>query len=385
MVEVKVKVKVKVSGSQKKTRKPRKDKGTKRGKRGTTANPQFSKGSIDFRTIGTNATSNPTLLAGLISSRAVVPQYLQPQQPQQPQISTELAKYAPRDLPKNVPPPQFKPDTEQAQEETPEVSQATEVRQAMGERIGRLRKEEASLFLKGKIMEAKNMKLGEELTKNSKRLIEQQDVLTEQRNELITGVNAFQAQGLTKLLKDKGIQPSGNTFEMRKQYLETKGLTFGEDFKKELKTGRGGGVEIYVPVEKQDLQRAQEERPAVQIRELEDPVEPEEEQSTTSIQKDFRRSASPRSPRGRIEQARKSEERAAEVIQEVKAKTNPEKKIKTIRDYTTAQLARLQSKYEKETDEKGRKNLRAIEAELLRRREEEFGQNADERFSGDEY
>ena len=67
------------------------------------------KGSIDFRTIGTHATSNPTLLAGLIASRAVVPQYLQPQQPQ---TSTELTTYAPRDLPKNIPPPQFRADTE---------------------------------------------------------------------------------------------------------------------------------------------------------------------------------------------------------------------------------------------------------------------------------
>ena len=36
----------------------------------------------------------------------------------------------------------------------------------MGERIGRLRKEEASLFLKGKGMEAKNMKLGEDRFEN---------------------------------------------------------------------------------------------------------------------------------------------------------------------------------------------------------------------------
>lgn len=258
---------------EKKPRKTRKDKGKKRGKK-RTKNPQFQRGSIDFRTIGTQQTmgQNATLLAGLISSRAVVPQYLQPQQ----QISTELVRYAPRDLVKNVPPPQFKPDTEQSQEET---SQATQVRQAMGQRIGRLRKEtedleekEAVLYIKSKGLERRNIqmeeqgkKLQEELMTSSKKIIEQQDILSEQRRELISGVNSFQAQGLIKLLKEQGVEPISDRAEpLRKQLLETKGFKFEEDFKMELKKGKGGGVNVIVPIEKQDLQRAQEERPVQQ-------------------------------------------------------------------------------------------------------------------------
>lgn len=261
---------------EKKPRKTRKDKGKKRGKK-RTKNPQFQRGSIDFRTIGTQQTigPNPTLLAGLIASRAIVPQYLQPQQPQP--ISTELTTYAPRDLPKNVPPPQFKADTEQAQEETP---QSTQVRKAMGGRIERLRKEiedleekEAIQYIKGKGIERRNIqmeeqgkKLQEELTTSSKKLMEQQD---EQRRVLISGVNAFQAQGLKKILKEGGIEPSNDTEQMRVQYLQSKGLKKDVDFKSELKKGKGGGVNVLVPIEKQDLQRAQEERP-VQKTELQE-------------------------------------------------------------------------------------------------------------------
>ena len=145
MAEVSVKVKVKVSkGKEKKARKPRKDKGVKRSKGAKgTKNPQFQTGSIDFRTIGTSATTgvNLTKLAGLVSSsRAIAPLVSQPQMNVEEVISRELAKYTPRDLPKNVPPPQFRPDVSQGQEETPALSQTTQVRQAMGSKIERLRK-----------------------------------------------------------------------------------------------------------------------------------------------------------------------------------------------------------------------------------------------------
>jgi len=107
----------------KKPRKPRKDKGKKRGKR--TKNPRLQTGSIDFRTIGTNAISGPNLTS-LIGTLASLPRQVQPNLPQQPNIqeiiSTELAKYAPRDVIKtqNFPqPPQERADVEQGQEETP--------------------------------------------------------------------------------------------------------------------------------------------------------------------------------------------------------------------------------------------------------------------------
>ena len=270
MVEVKVKVKVNVSKGQKKTRKSRKDKGTKRGKR-TTKNPQFQTGSIDFRTIGTHATSNPTLLAGLIASRAVVPQYLQPQQPQ---TSTELTTYAPRDLPKNIPPPQFRADTEQAQEEV-----STQVRKAMGERIGRLRKEEASLFLKGKGMEAKNMKLGEELRQKQHELIEQEGFVNKQKQDLIKGSNYLQKPGLEKILREQGEELTGSEdlTDMRMAYLRNQGLTFNKDFTISTRVGaRGKASKEFdiVPIVKQDIQRAQEEVPEAEERFNESEEEP---------------------------------------------------------------------------------------------------------------
>lgn len=120
--------------AEKKPRKPRKDKGIKRGKR--TKNPRLQTGSIDFRTIGTKETKGPNLTT-LIGTLATLPRQVQPNLPQpynakeeeekkkkekeqlQQFISTELAKYAPRDLAKqNFPqPPQERPDMQQAQEE----------------------------------------------------------------------------------------------------------------------------------------------------------------------------------------------------------------------------------------------------------------------------
>lgn len=277
MVEVKVKVKVKIDGLKKKARKPRKDKGTKRGKKGAkgTANPQFQRGSIDFRTIGTQQTSNPTLLAGLIASRAVVPQYLQPQQ------STELANYAPRDLPKNVPPPQFKPDEEQGQEENPQYRQ---VKQVMGERIGRLRREEASLILQGKVMEAKNMKLGEELQQKQSELIAQDKDMDLKRKSFIveqvygaTNKQAYsriQSQILgmeyTGAEAEETMKEMGGQAQYREYLLTRAGLDPTLVDFKEVKAGTRGKArkDYFYNPQKADLQRAQEERPAV--RELEE-------------------------------------------------------------------------------------------------------------------
>jgi len=288
MVEVKVKVKVKVDGLKKKARKPRKDKGTKRGKKGAkgTANPQFQRGSIDFRTIGTQQTSNPTLLAGLIASRAVVPQYLQPQQPQ---TSTELANYAPRDLPRNIPPPQYRPDVEQAQEETPEGLQTTQVRQAMGERIGRLRKEEASLFLKGKGMEAKNMKLGEELQQKQSELIAQDKDMDLKRKSFIveqvygaTNKQAYsriQSQILgmeyTGAEAEETMKEMGGQAQYREYLLTRAGLDPTLVDFKEVKAGTRGKArkDYFYNPQKADLQRAQEERPALRVLEEVEEVE----------------------------------------------------------------------------------------------------------------
>lgn len=334
MVEVKVKVKVKVSGKSekqsqkqppKKTRKPRKDKGIKRGKRGTgPKKPQFQTGSIDFRTIGTQQTSNATLLAGLIASRAVVPQYLQPQQPQQ--TSTELTRYAPRDLPRNVPPPQFRPDSEQGQEE---VSQATQVRQAMGERIGRLRKEaedleekEAILYVKSKGLERRNLQMEEQGKKLQEELTMASEKVKEQKNELIKGANFLQQSDLRRALSAEELEGATDLTDMRSAYLMAKGLKVSEDYTFRAREGaRGKAAKEFdiVPIQKQDLQRAQEERPPPAVREIQDEEEMfDEEPSTTSIQKEFKQSVSPRSPRGKITEARRSEERAAEAIQEIK-------------------------------------------------------------------
>jgi len=110
----------------KKPRKTRSDKGKKRGKRGKgIKNPRLQIGSIDFRTIGTQQIMGPNLtsLIGTLSSLA---RPIAPHQPEKKEksiqeiISTELARYAPRDLAlrQNIPPPpQEKPDVEQAQEE----------------------------------------------------------------------------------------------------------------------------------------------------------------------------------------------------------------------------------------------------------------------------
>lgn len=140
---------------EKKPRKPRKDKGTKRGKR--TKNPRLQTGSIEFKHIGTTAKSETkktkepkgTNLTTLVGTLATLPRQIQPNLPQpynpkkeeekkkkekeelQQFISTELAKYAPRDLsvtqPQNIPqPPQERPDVQQAQEEVADYKSQVE-------------------------------------------------------------------------------------------------------------------------------------------------------------------------------------------------------------------------------------------------------------------
>jgi len=286
MVEVKVKVKVKVSGQKgqkepaKKTRKPRKDKGTKRRKR--TKNPQFQTGSIDFRTIGTQQTmgQNATLLAGLISSRAVVPQYLQPQQPQQ--TSTELTTYAPRDLPKNVPPPQFEPDVEQGQEETPQSSQ---VRQAMGERIGRLRKEAEKIEEVSKQLQESNLMAGEELRQKQIELIEQDKAMDLKRKSFLveqiygtsndTALARIKSQitGLqwtsAEIKQDKAEQ--GGIDNYRKYLVKQAGLDPELVDNRKVKAGATKErTDWFYNPQKADLQRAQEERTRQLVENLED-------------------------------------------------------------------------------------------------------------------
>lgn len=303
--EVKVKVKVKVSSKSgksgnapKKTRKTRSDKGKKRGR---PSNPRVQTGSIDFRTIGTQQTMGPNLTS-LIGTLASLARPVIPSQPEQ--VSTELARYAPRDLPaqsnqNTPPPPQERPDTNQAQEETP----ITEIKRAMGERIGRLRKEEASLFLKGKGLEAKNILIQKDLLSSEKKLIEEQESMDLKRKsflvEQIYGTN--NNQGFARIQSQlTGLQWTGKEVEQirqeqggldnyRKYLIKTAGLNPAFVDSREISAGstRKRTDWFYNP-NKADLQRAQEERPA-----------------QTQIQQQLTRSSSGgSSPRARLSQAR---------------------------------------------------------------------------------
>lgn len=287
---VEVKVKVKVSGvSEKKTRKPRKDKGKRRGRK-QTKNPQFQKGSLDFRHIGTSQSSNATLLAGLIASRAVVPQYLQPQT-----TSTELTTYAPRDLPKNVPSPQFRPDEEQAQEETP---QYTQVKQAMGGRIQRQNKEIERLQEVSKQIQESNLMAGEELRQKQHELIEQdKDMDLKRKSFLVEQVYTTPSNAGFARIKSQitGIQWTGEEIAQDKEdlraelSLENPKLTKTQlnelvnkqyrdslieragldptlvDFR-EVKVGERGKMrkDFFYNPQKADLRRAQEEEPEIE-------------------------------------------------------------------------------------------------------------------------
>jgi hypothetical protein len=281
--EVKVKVKVKVSGkseksekkSEKKPRKTRKDKGTKRGKKGMT-NPRVQTGSIDFRTIGTQQTFGPNLtsLIGTVASlaRPIVP--FQPSVPQQ--VSSELI------MRQNIPPAQERADVEQNQEETP----TTEVRRAMGERIGRLRREEASLFLKGKGMEAKNIQLEEyankvksELQTSNEKLIQKEQALDSAKKDFTTQriYETNSDQGFARIVSQlRGLQYTGdeikseikdvyggNKDEFREALMRESGLNPDFKDKRKVKTGRGGRerTDYFYNPQKADLQRAQEEEP----------------------------------------------------------------------------------------------------------------------------
>jgi hypothetical protein len=255
--------------AEKKPRKTRKDKGVKRGKKGI-KNPRLQIGSIDFRTIGTQQTfgqPNITSLIGTMASlaRPVIPQYLQPQ------VSTELANYAPRDLPKNIPPPQFRPDVEQGQEE-----QSEQVRRAMGGRIARLRKEEASLVLKKNQMEETNMMMGEELRQKQMEIVEQDKSMDLKRKSFIveqiyqnSAPNALarihsQITG-ENITADQASTFKGNSIQELNVYrnflMEQAGLNPELADSKKVKVGERGKARkdwFYNP-QKADLQRAQEE------------------------------------------------------------------------------------------------------------------------------
>ena len=251
--------------AEKKPRKKRSDFGKKRGKR--MKNPRLQTGSIDFRTIGTQQISNLTSLIGTMASlsRPII---------QQP-ISTELSRYAPRDLEMRqmIPQPQERIGIQQAQEEEP--SQTEQVRRAMGERIGRLRKEEAALFLKSKVSEVKNMLIGQELQINSQKLIENEGFLSKQKEDLIKGSNYLQKPELKRIFEKEGIdiEPTDDLTDLRITYLRSMGLKIGEDFNLKGREGARGKASKeldLIPIIKQDFQRAQEERPIVEIAELQE-------------------------------------------------------------------------------------------------------------------
>ena len=250
--------------AEKKPRKKRSDFGKKRGKR--MKNPRLQTGSIDFRTIGTQQISNLTSLIGTMASlsRPII---------QQP-ISTELSRYAPRDLEMRqmIPQPQERADVQQAQEEP---SQTEQVRRAMGERIARLRKEEAALFLKGKVMETKNMLIGQELQQKQMELIEQDNSMDLKRKsflvEQIYGTSSTQGfariqsqilgQNYTGKQAEETLKKLGGTDNYRNYLVEQAGLNPALIDYKEVKVGERGKLRkdwFYNP-QKADLQRGQEE------------------------------------------------------------------------------------------------------------------------------
>lgn len=276
-----------------KKRKPRKDKGKKRGKR--MAKPRFQTGSIDFRTIGTQQTmgQNATLLAGLLSSSRAMMPYPPPQQTTIPDIqkmiSTELIKYAPRDLPNQpptsqesfVPPPAQEPDTQQAQEEGQEERAVLKLqRQALTANIRNLRKGKEKLQEEFKQTQEKlfysqqqQEQLQEELTANSKKLIEQEQIKEglqrDIKQNLVEKYMGAQRSTLLRLVKKtpqqmyyetiKGLDTS-ELDDMRFLLLkEQQGITRNQIIENP-KGGRGGGIN-WMLAPAQDLQRAQEEKP----------------------------------------------------------------------------------------------------------------------------
>lgn len=256
--------------TEKKPRKKRSDAGKKRGKR--IKNPRLQTGSIDFRTIGTNYTMGPNLTS-LIGTMSALARPVPQQQYLQPQISTELAAYMPRDLPKNVPPPQFKPDVEQSQEEN--------IKSTMGKRINRLRHEEASLYLKNKVSEARNIKLEEkkyelqnELQQSSKKILQQQEELDlDKKNHLVHQIySTNNANGYSRLKsKLTGVNFTGKELKdeldeygqegVREMLLSYVGINPALVDFREIKTGERGKSrkDYFYNPQKQDLQRGQEE------------------------------------------------------------------------------------------------------------------------------
>jgi len=267
---------------EKKPRKTRKDKGKKRGKR--TKNPRLQTGSIDFRTIGTQQTFGPNLssLVGTLASlaRPIVP--FQPSMPQQ--ISSELI------MRQNIPQPQERADVEQNQEET----STTEIRRAMGNRIARLTREEASLFLKGKVMEAKNILADKELQQKQMELVEQdrsmdlkrksflvEQIYGQSSNQVFSRVQSeVTGKKVTQKEVETAIKQLGGTDNYRTYLMEQAELNPALADYKEVKVGeRGRGrKEWFYNPQKADLQRGQEERP--EIEELEDSLSEQSEEET---------------------------------------------------------------------------------------------------------
>ncbi len=241
---------------EKKPRKKRSDFGKKRGKRKGIKNPRLQTGSIDFRTIGTQQISNLTSLIGTMASlsRPII----QPSQLNiQEMISTELSKYAPRDIIKVENIPHFQPDIEQGQEERPFVESAQESaalklqRKAMSNRVQNLRKEVEETQLQ-KAEAEKNLD------------IVQQKIVRQQKQFAITGkknlietVNGYQAQYLKQKLREMGEEDiEGDVYQLRLSYLKNKGLKFEKDFT----VGKGNkGALKMIPMDVEDFEQAQEE------------------------------------------------------------------------------------------------------------------------------
>jgi hypothetical protein len=147
-----------------------------------------------------------------------------------------------------------------------------------------LRKEEASLILKGKEMEERNMMMNEELQQKQNKIIEQDQSIDLKRKNFIveqiygtTADAAFariisQLTGLLYTRKEINdeIREDGGIDNYRKYLVETAGLNPDLVDSKQIKVGeRGKGrTDWFYNPQKADLQRAQEETPALQVPEL---------------------------------------------------------------------------------------------------------------------
>ena len=289
----------------KKPRKSRKDKGKKRGKR--IKNPQFQRGSIDFRTIGTNITSGPNLtrLAGLVSSSRAIVSYqsqadLEKLKSDFEELKKAQDKVKERDLtisqtPSSQsipPPPQSKPDTQRGQEEVndPQIQILNEKLQQREAKLRGIRKEEEEAIARATEAVTRAQGAENELRQMSSMVGELEAVgnALEIRNQTLLAERAEVARGMEAMRLEKVYYENKSNYQKiiattksvkdAKKYwgedYNLEGMTKEElnDFRKQLlseyevpvrapERGRGGA---YIPVFAQEKPDGMPESVAVE-------------------------------------------------------------------------------------------------------------------------